>query len=244
MDTTDILDDIAFITLTNTGYINYTLNCLKSLENINFVLPLKCYCIGKDGYNILKNKNYNCSLIDEEENSNYQIFRQGNWSNITFNKFKIIYENLLKYKYVCITDGDIVFENANFMDYLTQEILDKDMLIQNDWVDDNDDRVLCSGFMFIKSNEKTLDFFNPINMEIYKNTPLWDDQIYVNNNKNKLNYTRLPLNLFPNGNYYYHYPSLLQPYLIHFNWVIGHEKRQKMVFHKKWFLNTEKCDKI
>lgn len=237
MNTIEHFDDIVFITLTNTGYINYTLNCLKSLENINFGLPLKCYCIGKDGYEILTNKNYNCSLIDEEENSNYQTFRQGNWSNITFNKFRIIYENLHKYTYVCITDGDIVFENSNFLNYLRQEISDKDILIQNDCNDDNNHSNLCSGFIFIKSNEKTLDFFNPSNMEIYKNTPEWDDQIYVNDNKNKVNYKLLPLNLFPNGNYYYHYHSILQPYLIHFNWVIGHEKRQKMNFHKKWYLD-------
>ena len=40
-------NNIAFITLTNTGYIDYTLNCLQSLKNINMKKQLKVYCIGE-----------------------------------------------------------------------------------------------------------------------------------------------------------------------------------------------------
>ena len=92
-----MLEDIAFITLTNDGYIEYTENCLKSLEKINSKVNLNCYCIGKKGYEYLNNKKYNCVLIDEEENTNFQNFREGNWSNITFNKFVIIYESLFNF---------------------------------------------------------------------------------------------------------------------------------------------------
>ena len=172
---------VIFITLTNTGYINYTLNCLKSLENIHFNnISLNSYCIGKDGYNTLISKNYKCSLIDNEKHCNFEKFRTGNWSNITFNKFKIIYENLLKHDYVCFTDGDIVFENINFFNYLLENIEDNDMLIQNDTMDDNNDEQLCSGFMFIKSNENTLELFNPKNVEKFQNIVGWDDQVYIN----------------------------------------------------------------
>ena len=227
---------IAFITLTNTGYINYTLNCLKSLENINFNEKLKCYCIGKEGFNILNSKNYDCELIDDENNSNFQVFRNGNWSNITFNKFRIIYENLLIYDYVCITDGDIVFENPNVLKTLKEDILDNDMLIQNDKLTDNDNSLLCSGFMFLKSNEATKKFFNPLNVENEKNKLGWDDQIYMNDNKNKLKYKVLPLHLFPNGKYFYENNEMINPYIIHFNWVIGSEKQKKMDYYKKWYL--------
>ena len=140
---------LSFITLTNSGYIDYTLNCLKSLEKINFKGILKSYCIGKQGYEILKSNNYSCELIDEEENSNFQIIRQGNWADIVYHKFKIIYDNLLEFDYVCITDGDIVFENPLFFNYLLKNIEDNDMLIQNDMMEDNDNNVLCSGFIFL-----------------------------------------------------------------------------------------------
>jgi len=235
-----MLQDISFITLTNDGYIEYTENCLKSLEKINSKINLNCYCIGKKGYEYLNNKKYNCFLIDEEENSNFQVFRKGNWSNIVFNKFVIIYENLLKYKYVCITDGDIVFENTNFLQYLLENIGSNELLIQTEYIN-SEKYVLCSGFMFIKSNSNTLRFFNPKYIEKNKNTSGWGDQIYVNDNKDKLKYKMLPIELFPNGKYYYNNNNNnnnIKPYLIHFNWIIGHEKKVKMCSYGKWYLNT------
>ena len=231
-----MLNDIAFITLTNNGYIEYTENCLKSIEKLDSNINLNCYCIGKTGQEYLINKGYNCSLIDEEENSNFQIFRQGNWSNITFNKFTIIYENLLKYKYVCITDGDIVYENSSFLQYLFDNIESNDMLIQTEYVDEQN-YILCSGFMFIQSNYNTLHFFNPMYLEHKKNTIGWDDQIYINNHKHKLKYKMLPIELFPNGKYYYNNSANINPYLIHFNWIVGHEKKEKMRTYDKWYLD-------
>ena len=49
-------EDVAFVTLTNSGYIDYTLNCLESLNRIHSKLPLISYCLGVNGYNILKEK--------------------------------------------------------------------------------------------------------------------------------------------------------------------------------------------
>jgi len=226
---------ISFITLTNTGYLEYTINCLKSLEKIEFYKKLKCYCIGQQGYNILKSMNYDCELIDEEQNSNFQLIREGNWSNIVYHKFKMIYENLLNNEYVCITDGDIVFENPLFMHYLLENIGDNDMLIQNDMMENNNTDVLCSGFMFIKSNPKTLLLFNPFNVEDKRNEVGWGDQLYINSIKDQLKYKLLPLELFPNGRYYYQNSKKIKPYLIHFNWVKGHDKKERMKEFKKLY---------
>ena len=229
---------IRFITLTNSGYIDYTLNCLKSLENIQTKIDMYCYCIGKEGVNRLKKNGYNCELIDQETNSEFQIFRKGNWSNITYNKFKIIYDNLLNYDYVLFSDGDIVYENNCIFDYLSSNIKDNDLLIQNDspFINNNDDTQLCSGFMFIKSNQNTLSFFDPDKMKDKQNEIGWDDQVYINENKNNIKYNKLPLELFPTGKYYYTHHNKIKPYLIHFNWVIGHEKKAKMVYFNKWLL--------
>ena len=230
------MQDIAFITLTNTGYIPYTINCLQSLAKIDVSpLLLHCYVIGKEGYSILKASGYTCTLLDDEKNSNFQEFRTGNWTDIVFKKFEIIYENLQKYKYVCITDGDIVFEDKNFLQYLKHNIGSHDMLIQNDTDTHNDVNNLCSGFMYIASNEKTLELFKPENVNRFKQQDNWGDQLYINAIKEELNYTLLPLSLFPNGSYYYTNHASLSPYMIHFNWVIGHEKEKKMRLHGKWF---------
>ena len=215
-------NNIAFITLTNTGYVDYKLNCLRSLKNINMKKQLIVYCIGEEGYRLLNNNNFMCELIDsnDEDIINFQTYKNNKWSNITYYKFEIIYNNLLNNEYVCITDGDIVYENNQIFDYLLSHIEDNDLLIQSEGICNLD---LCSGFMFIKSNENTISLFNPKNIKIDKG---WDDQKYINSIKDKLKFKQLPLKLFPTGQYYYQYNKHVQPYLIHFNFLIGHEKKK------------------
>ena len=227
-------NNVSFITLTNDGYIDYTLNCIKSLNDIDLKQKLKVYCIGNNGYSILQQNNISCELIIDEKANTFQEFRTENWSNVTYYKFQIIYENLLNNEYVCFTDGDIVYENDNIFSYLLNNIKDNDILIQ----DENCHETLCSGFMFIKSNKNTISIFNPENVKKYINTVGWDDQIYINNIKHLIKYKKLPLYLFPTGDYYYKNNNSINPYLIHFNWVVGHEKKNKMIYYNKWKLRT------
>ena len=230
-----MLPDIAFVTLTNDGYVEYTENCLQSLDRIDCPLQLHSFCIGQRGCDYLNGKGRSCTLIkdDDDAHRQFQRYRTGNWSNIVYHKFVIIYEQLLKHEYVCITDGDIVFERAGFVQYLVDHIGENEMLIQSEYIDAGRTD-LCSGFMFIKSTENTRQFFNPVYVEHKKNTVGWGDQMYVNNHKHKIRYQLLPVELFPNGKYYYSHPTI-QPFLIHFNWVVGHEKRAKMRKHGKWY---------
>jgi hypothetical protein len=137
----------------------------------------------------------------------------------------------LNREYVCITDGDIVYENNGVFDFLLEHIGDNDMLIQSEGLDTDD---VCSGFMFIKSNPRTISLFHPENVEIHKNTVGWDDQVYINEMKYKLKYKVLPLSLFPTGKYYDSYSDNIDPYLIHFNWIVGHEKKSIMIKYQKW----------
>ena len=92
---------------------------------------------------------------------------------------KIIHNELIENKIVCFTDGDIVFLNKNFMNYCLDYIQDNDIVIQNDTLSNSNHENLCSGFMFIKSSKKTIDIFNPKNVEKYVK-PGWDDQVYIN----------------------------------------------------------------
>ena len=57
------LNSVKFITLTNNGYLDYTLNCLKSLELINFKVPLHSYAIDQQCHNFLKSKGYNSTCL-------------------------------------------------------------------------------------------------------------------------------------------------------------------------------------
>ena len=237
--TTNHFSEVAFITLTNSGYINYTLNCIKSLKLINFKGKIHVYCIGKSGASKLAERNIPYTYINDILNSNIQVYRRGNWSRIIRYKFDIIYENLLNYKYVCFTDGDIVYRNPDFLQYCLANIGKHELLIQNDSLKDKSDN-LCSGFMFIKSTENTRKLFNPEQIKQYIGRKMWGGQIYVNEIKAQLNFKTLPLELFPNGNYYYKIASKHEngetPYMIHFNWVKG--DRKKLIMHKywKWFI--------
>ena len=229
---------IAFITLTNNGYIDYTLNCLKSLEKINSsVLPV-CYCVGEQAHKTLLDKGYKSVLLPDNssETTTFQAFKSSIWHKITFKKLEVIYMNLRKYKYVLYTDGDIIFENSDFYKYIIEHIGQNDLLIQNDTDQDSSDKVLCSGFMFIKSNPRTLKLFNPRKNAIHAKDPRWDDQTYINSIKHQLKFSKLPLDLFPNGQYYYMNSAKLTPMMVHFNWVIGHNKKAKMQEYGKWYL--------
>jgi hypothetical protein len=230
-----IYENTAFITLTNSGYIDYTLNCLESLKKINFKKELSVYCIGDNGMAILEDKGYISKPIESDGvNTEFQIYRTGKWSNVVFNKFKIIYENLLSNKYVCYTDGDIVFENSDFLDYMIENINDNDILIQDN--SHKEGERFCSGFMFVKSTQTTIELFDPANVEEFKETVGWGDQKYINEIMNKLKHKMLPLELYPSGKFYYDNFEKISPYIIHFNWLRGHEKKDKLKSHNKWYL--------
>jgi hypothetical protein len=230
-------DSIAFVTLTNNGYVDYTLNCIESLKKSKSEKNLQVYCIGKKGHDILTNNNVSCEWIDDETACDFQEFRKKKWSNVTYHKFEIIHANLLTHKFVCITDGDIVYEKNGMFDFLLSNISDNDLLIQSEGLPCKD---VCSGFMFIQSNETTLDVFNPQHIQKYQNVEGWDDQIYLNTIKYSIKYKLLPLDLFPTGRYFYDYSLRIKaPFLIHFNWIIGHKKKQKMLDYGKWYMSPK-----
>ena len=54
---------------------------------------------------------------DNIDDTKFNKFRIGNWHNITKRKFEIIHKELIENKFVCFTDGDIVFLNKNFMKF-------------------------------------------------------------------------------------------------------------------------------
>jgi hypothetical protein len=233
------MNSVSFITLTNKAYVPLTLNCIRSLEMINTSQKLCCYCIDKDSFLQLTD-NYDPSLVYMVPDIKYICsdlpkFRQQNWNKVVINKFNIIYDNLQNYEYVLFTDGDIVYEKDGFVEYCIEKIEKNnvDMLIQNDSANDSICDNLCSGFMFIKSCEKTKKFFNPDKIDISK---FECDQIYINHNYKKFNITLsvLPVALFPNGGYYKKHQDIKDNYLIHFNWCGGENKIRWMKNCNKW----------
>ena len=60
------------------------------------------------------------------------------------------------------------------------------------------------------------------------------DQPYINANKHKLKYERLPLKKYPNGKYYQDNKN--DSYMIHYNYLIGHSKKEMMIKDNNWFI--------
>ncbi|MGB3590368.1 MAG: putative nucleotide-diphospho-sugar transferase [Nonlabens sp.] len=226
---------IAFITFTNKGYLPYTLNCLKSLDNIGFTGILKCYALDKTAYIRLKDKGYEAFYHNQDSFADFESYKNGKWHDLMFIKFNVILENLKTNDYVCYTDGDVVFENKDFISYCFELITDKDLLVQNDTMQNDCHDGLCAGFMFIKSNSTTLNFFQQT-ISLRKSLILrnMDDQDYLNEYKSELNYGFLPLELFPNGRFYRENRLHIKPMMIHFNWMIGHEKAYWILYVRKW----------
>lgn len=243
----NIFEDISFITLTNNGYKELTLNCVKSIEKVfNGNSQLQVCCLDKESQEYFGKKEYqktslftNTFVPDKTKNiSNGSHFQDSNWNTVTFQKFHLISEYLKTNKFVLFTDGDIVFKNSFFINYLYLTMLNKpnlDMLIQREW-QGNHSMHLCSGFIMIRQNERTLKFFDEKTLKENNANNAQNDQAYLNTHKMELNYEVLNLDLFPNGRYYYQKePS--SPFIVHFNYLKGIEsKKTKMKHYKMWYI--------
>jgi len=242
---------VSFLTLTNKGYYDYTTNLLKSLDLSGTKERLKIYCLDRECYEAFRKKKRDAVLMEAlppqgcredlsredimREMTDFQRYRTGQWHNIVVNKLAMIHQELLKNEYVLIVDGDIVFQHDGVIEYLLNVIEDNDICVQNETVDEDSPGV-CSGFMFIRSNNKTIESFSPRNY-LHQASEGWGDQEYVQElcNQKKLKFHFLPLDLFPNGRFYYKNYRTIAPWVIHFNWASGHYKKMLMIKHGKWF---------
>jgi len=229
--------NFTLITLTNSGYRNYTLNLIKSLKKIGYKNDFKCYCLDDDSFDFFQSKDVDTYRVGTNEDLiKFEILGTDLFNKITLYKLSIIYQNLLEYDYVILTDGDVVFENNNFTEYLFSEINGFDMLVQDNYKDEilkHKNNGICAGFMFIRSNARTINMFKPSNVKKHDNG---NDQEYINDVIDSVKYKKLPIKLFPNGCYYYDNFDKISPFLIHFNCMNGDGKRLMMKRHNKWYL--------
>ena len=152
-------------------------------------------------------------------------------------KFELIYRELLENENVVYLDGDITLKK-NITEYLYNFSKQSEIIFQNDLRPSKPNLInVCAGFMYIKSSKKTINFFKPEEKLVKKfNKYKTHDQTYINKNKNKFKYTMLLLSDFPNGAHYYRNHNDLDPYLIHFNYVIGEKNKELMKSYGEWYI--------
>lgn len=242
-------NDIKILTYCNEGYIQYTKNFINSImKNSPNTLPyLLIICLDDESYNSLNNfimnknaqidiKNYKNVLNLNNNIRELSTFDDLRWKTVTNLKLKIISMLLSEYKYICYIDSDIYVckEMTELLLEMFKQNDNCDMYVQDDTQNKNNE-IICTGLMLIKSNTKTRDLFNE---SIDIPSTFKNDQEYINHLVHEKNiiYQMLDRDLYPNGSHWYKHYIRLQnkAVLVHFNYVIGDRKMQKMKLYNMW----------
>jgi hypothetical protein len=237
-------------TITNYGYLLYTLNMLKSLKPFGLDKKVLVVCIDKKGTKVLKSLGYNVYCIDSMEQKDLGKFCPWNtkgYDKICYLKLELIYRLLSLNVNVLLVDGDLVFKKdlmEDMREWWKNSIYD--VWIQNDSEENKNVNNMCTGYMFIKTSNKLIELYDCVSEKGKQKyiTCAFDnnDQTYFNNFvKPSCLFNALPLEKYPNGKIYYDNTQKLKDtaILVHFNWVKGHLKMAKMKEHKMWLLTPE-----
>ena len=233
-------------TVTNYGYLLYTLNMLKSLKPFGLDKKVLIVCIDTTCASILSKLGYNIFCIGDENYNKFCKWNTKGYDKICYLKLELIYRIISLNKNVLLVDGDIVFLKDPLSDikWWTQEI-NIDVHVQNDSLENTNTQNLCTGYMLIKSNNKMIELYDCIsekgNKKYIECALDNNDQSYFNKFvKPYCNFQALSLLKYPNGNAFYKNPSRKNTaVLLHFNWVHGHIKMAKMKEHKMWLLTSD-----
>lgn len=242
-------------TVTNYGYLLYTLNMLKSLKPFDLDKRVLIVCIDKKSSTILKGLGYNVFCIDDliiqKELSKFAPWNTKGYDRICYLKLELIYRVLSLNKNILLIDGDLVFLKdplADIKKWIEEESID--IHIQNDSLENTNTNNLCTGYMLIKSNEKMKKLYDCVS-EVGKKKYLEcafdnNDQSYFNKFvKPYCTFQAIPLQKYPNGLAFYNNSSYRDSaILIHFNWVHGHMKMAKIKEYKLWLLTPEEEEQI
>ena len=226
------------ITFTTFSYKDYTKNLLSSIDQNNVNLDLKVYVLDRDSEEYFKKIHNNTVFLDSDENfSEFMDQKDSRFGELMIKKFDCIHRSLLENKNVLYIDGDIVIKK-DIKQYLLNNMKNLDILFQNDKNPKKPNQEnLCAGFMLIKSNKKTIKFFDPKKIPIKKITKYrTHDQTYIIRNRAKFKYKVLPQKDFPNGPFFYENFKSIDPAIIHFNFVLGERKIELMKEYGEWYL--------
>ena len=249
------MNKLAFITLTNYGYREYTDNMIQSLEILGIGDIVNIYCIDEDAYAYFKERRpknvvYLIKNLYGKKVKEFIPYQEDNWEDVVYNKLNIIRNLLRRNIDVIFIDGDIVFLK-NPIDDLKEKIKkyhNTDVFFQNDCQKgDSSYDLICSGFMYVRATENNIRFFYPFDKSFaFKDNTKVDfrrnfiicDQLYLNSVKSELKYKCFKVGDYSNG---YHWGKLREnedysPYLIHFNWIVGHEKMKEMKNNNYWYI--------
>ena len=229
-----------FFTITNMGYMDYTKNMLSSLNKFSIDKKILIVCLDKISHDYFKTNEYSTYFIDLDLKE-FSHFGSEAFSKCCYVKIYMIYKIITMNYNAFYTDGDIVFFKNPIEDLILLKDDQADVWIQNDTLLDNSYDNVCAGFLYVTSNDKTKKLFNTDIPEFEQRYDQCkkanNDQTYINLYiKPHINIRLFPLYKYPNGNYFFKYHKFIMDSLVmvHFNWIIGNDKKEQMKKYNMW----------
>ena len=240
-------------TMTSNGYKYLTYNLWLSLKKANMKQKLLILCVDKESQIFFQSMNVPSVFYKPLKPvlPGTQPSQFGSDTFASYNLMKLqmcehILINCSNAKYVIYMDGDIVVFR-DFIDYIKTEFEKKNchFLFQCDDLYDSPNKTQCCTGFFAYKKEKTDDtifkslFKSPF---VVYDTKLWkeirEDQPWVNKHIRMydISFDFLERNLFPNGVYIKDERwKNSDPYLLHFNHIVGNAKISTMKRLKMWY---------
>uniref|UniRef100_A0A6C0HLV4 Nucleotide-diphospho-sugar transferase domain-containing protein n=1 Tax=viral metagenome TaxID=1070528 RepID=A0A6C0HLV4_9ZZZZ len=233
--------DVVFISVSNMGCIDLTLNHLESIKRAGMTNYV-AYAIDSLCYETLRSKGYTTHLLGRDDMNQYHDFNTPGFDHISFMRYHVIDKLLREGKTVWYLDVDtVVIQDLNAYIAVVKDTFD--VALQDDCY------MPCTGCMLFFPS--ALSLVKPMieTRDFSKN-----DQIYFLKflNASKLRIGILNRNLFPNGLLYFneHNPKHADKQLefknsdptkvmfVHANWMIGVQTKIDAFKSKGlWFLS-------
>lgn len=244
-----ILEDgkTILLTITNSGYLLYTLNMLKSLSKYDGLdRNVLTVCMDRMAYNVLRERGYQAIHVEQENLGRFFAWNTKGYEEVCYWKMVSVHRLLTNGCHVILVDGDIVFRKDPRLDWRRWWESSDDVWIQNDSQNDKDTTNLCTGYMLIRSTSEMCQVYDCISEEGRKR---YDACIFDNNDQTYFNryvkplcrWSAFLLEHYPNGKMYQNHKERLDSLavLVHFNWIKGHMKMAIMKQNGMWLLTPE-----
>jgi hypothetical protein len=259
MDIFETLDkSFVWITLINHGYVDYTKNFLISMKKANIDFKLVVYCIDEKSMEELSA--FECICLDAKPFLKYDLpsdlkeWENIDYKRITFAKLDAIYYTLTKTSQLGVNIVGFIDTDIILLKDPRQIILDKMEKYKQihlfSQCDEKDRRnglcsnnlqcpMICSGVLAVRNIKEMHPLFLYNDEDVQKYT---GDQEFLLHNfrKHGRSCVTIERNIFINGSYpgiqSDHKLNLSSACLIHFNWMVGHEKKKCMQKHGLWYV--------
>ena len=247
-----LYDTVVLTTLTNSGYMLYTRNMLKSLQPFGLDKKVLVVCIDEPCAAVFTRLGYHVLCIRDNGMATFSKWNTIHYDKICYLKVELLYRILSLGKHALLLDGDIVFQKNPRTDMEAWTSDERyDVWIQNDAQHDEDTTNMCTGYMLVKTSDQICALYDCVSEQGRAQylTCAFDnnDQSYFNTYvKPYCRMNALPLAQYPNGKKFYTQTQTLlhTAVLVHFNWLHGHQKMAKMKEHKMWLLTEEEEEEI